>query len=337
MLRTNTCCVLVACFVSISAMANKNDNAAAAIIDNQIITNQQVNEAIEDKLYKAELAIYELKLNQLKSMLLLRLIDSHPFSKGIKPNQFIDKFITKSPSATELEVQQLIEANKVPKERINADFKKKAAQYIVGEKSRIAIEKWFAIQARVHGVVINLKRPTRPRIDIPIGDAPTLGNNNAPITIVEYSDFQCPYCAKAEQTLQKLLQNYGKDIYLVYKQYPLSFHKEAFKASEASLCANEQSTEFFWKLHNEMFNDPRHLRVGELKDKAAALGLDKKAFSQCLDSGKFANQVNADIAEGTRFGVNSTPIFFVNGRLVRGAKPYTEFEKIIKEELATAR
>jgi len=324
--------LLFACF-SLQA-ATKSDNRAAAIIDNQIITNQQVNDPIKSQLYEAEQKLYELKLNQLKSILLDRLIKAHPFSKGMTADAFLNQYVIKNPQVTDQDVDQFIKLNKVPAKKINTEFKEKVKEYILQEKERTNISKWFERQSKEHGVVINLKKPTRPRVEIPIGDAPVLGNKNAPITIIEYSDFQCPYCAKAEDTVKQLQKNYGDKIKIVYKQYPLGFHKDAFKASEASLCAHEQSNDLFWKLHDYMLENPRKLSLKNLKNKSKDLGIDAKQFSQCLDSGKYTNRVHQEIAEGNRYGVQATPMFFVNGIVVRGAQPYQVFAKIIDEELA---
>ena len=333
MLRT---CLTVKMFIILVGLFSPLSNSAETVakINGKNITIEQLNEGIKTPLYEAQMKVYELQYSQLKNMLLEEFVKVHPLGKNLSFPAFMEKHVVKSTTITEQMVDQFIKVNKIPSNKINAEYRSQVTKYLRSELIRRQVNAWFEQESKKHNVVVNLKRPARPRINVPIGNAPTLGNENAKITIIEYSDFQCPYCVKAEKTLQELLKIYGKDIRLVYKQYPLSFHKEAFKASEASLCAKEQSIDFFWKLHDEMFDDIRHLKMGELKEKAAKLGMDKKQFSDCLNSGKYTNQVNADIAEGNRFGVSSTPMFFVNGIIVKGAKPFSEFEKIILEELA---
>ncbi|MCF6194583.1 MAG: DsbA family protein [Kangiellaceae bacterium] len=313
--------------------AKKIDNRAAAIIDNQIITNQQVVDSIEDQLYQAELKIYELKYNQLRTMLLIRLIKSHPFSRGMKADDFIKKYVTKNPSASEADVDRLIKTNKGPKEKINEAFRKQAKDFIIAQKSRQALDQWFSVQSKEHGVVINLKKPSRPKFEIPIGDSPVLGDANAPITLIEYSDFQCPFCARAEATVKQLIKDYPGKIKLVYKNFPLSNHDDAFIAAEAGFCAQEQSEAKFWQLHDIMFDDRKGLNLEGLVSKAKSIGLDLAKFESCVKNSKYALNVNKDIAEGSRFGVNSTPAFFVNGIMLLGAQPYEAFKKIIDEEL----
>lgn len=323
--------MLVSCSI---LAAQKDDNSAAAIIDNQIITKQQLHDSIASQIYDAEMKVYQLKLNQLNNMLLQRLIQAHPFSQGMNPQDFLDKYVIKDKSVSEIEVNALLKKNRIPAEKINPELRAKATEYIKSEKSRVQIANWFSIQSKEHGVVMNLTMPQRPRYDIPLGNAPVQGNEDAKITIVEYSDFQCPYCARAESTIKRLQKAYPGNIKLVYKNFPLSFHGEAFIAAEAGLCAHEQSKDYFWSLHDKMFADPKGLKRAGLKSKAFELGMDVAKFEQCMDSKKYYGSVNRDIAEGQKFGVNSTPIFFVNGIIVKGNKPFEEFVEIIESELA---
>ncbi len=322
-------------FASQSAYtAKQSDNRAAAIIDNQIITNQQVFDSITGKLYEAEMKVYEVKLNQLNSMLLSRLIESHPLNKGMNSQEFLNKFVIKNVTTSPQEVEQFIKANRIPAEKTNPELKEKVTEYIKSDKARVAVANWFAIQSKEHGVVINLIKPQRPRLDVPIGNAPVLGDKNAKITIIEYSDFQCPYCASAESKIKRLQKDYPGNIKLVYKNFPLGFHGEAFIAAEAGLCAHEQSDEYFWQLHEMMFADPRGLKRVGLKSKATKLGLNVEQFEKCMDDKKYYSSINRDIAEGKKIGVNSTPIFFINGIIVKGNKAYKEFTDIVDAELA---
>jgi protein-disulfide isomerase len=323
----------IVCTNSVIA-ASKGDSRAAAIIDNQIITHQQIIDPIVDKLYEAERKIYDLKFAQLRSQLLQRFVAKHPQSKGMSPDQFIQTHIIKNPSATDLEVDQFIVAKRIPSEKINPQLKAQVKDYIIKDKTRRRISNWLDQQSEEHGVIINLKRPDRPRVDIAINGAPTWGKKEAKITLVEYSDFQCPYCARAEATVKQIKERYKDQVKIVYKQFPLNFHKDAFRASEASLCANDQSSDYFWKLHEFMLFNPKKLSAEQINTQAALLGMDGPRFKQCLSGGKFTAKVNQEIAEGNLLGVQATPMFFVNGITVRGAQPFEVFEEIIEEELA---
>lgn len=154
------------------------------------------------------------------------------------------------------------------------------------------------------------------------------GDFNAPITLVEFSDFECPFCERHYPTGNQILSNYKGKVRLVYKHFPLSFHPNAQKAAEASECASEQGK--FWEYHDKLFtNQPGGLSTDKFKQWAGELKLNTKNFNDCLDTGKYAAKVRADSQEGSQKGVNGTPATFINGELVSGAVPYEQFKQII--------
>ncbi|RME53646.1 DsbA family protein [Candidatus Woesearchaeota archaeon] len=183
--------------------------------------------------------------------------------------------------------------------------------------------------------------PTQPQpggeVDLKalMDDDPVKGNPDAPVTIVEFSDYQCPFCGRHfQQTYPQLVKDYidtGK-VKLVYRDFPLSFHPEAQKAAEAAECAGEQGK--YWEMHDKLFQNQQSLGVANYKKWARELGLDGSKFDTCLDSGKMANEVKKDMADGQAAGVRGTPSFFINGRPVRGAQPFSVFQGIIEDELA---
>lgn len=164
--------------------------------------------------------------------------------------------------------------------------------------------------------------------------APTLGKPGAPVTLVEFSDFQCPYCRATAPTLKQVRERYADQVQIVYRQFPLtSIHPFAFKAAEASLCANEQGK--FWELHDAMFADQTKLTVTELKVTARRIGMDERKFSSCLDAGRYAAQIQADEREGQLLGINGTPALFINGVYVEGgAVPFSTLASLIDRELS---
>ncbi len=184
--------------------------------------------------------------------------------------------------------------------------------------------------------------PTPKPVTIDVGDNPAKGPADAKVTIVEFSDFQCPYCASfAEETLPQILANYGDKVRFVFMNLPLtSIHENAEKAAEAGECANEQGA--FWQFHDIMFQNQDNLTVDDLKGYAAQLQLDTAKFNDCLDSGRMVDAVQADLETGqkaatdaglTRFG---TPAFFINGVNLAGAQPYEVFKAAIDAALAEA-
>ncbi len=171
------------------------------------------------------------------------------------------------------------------------------------------------------------------KIDVP-ADSPMKGNKTAKVTIVEWSDFECPFCGRVVPTLKQIEQQYGKDVRIVFRHQPLPFHPNAKLAAEASMAAHEQGK--FWQYHDKLFENQRALDRASLERYAQELGLDMGKFKAALDSGKFRAKVEADSSEGMRVGANGTPTFFINGREFVGAQPFESFKAVIDEELKKA-
>jgi protein-disulfide isomerase len=176
--------------------------------------------------------------------------------------------------------------------------------------------------------------PTVGPVEVSADDDPAIGPEDAPVTIIEFSDFQCPYCARFQtETLPQILSNYGDRVRFVYRDFPLvSLHANALKAAEASECADDQ--EAYWKYHDLLFQNQSALDDASLKNYAASLGLDTAAFNQCLDSDKYMSEVQKDEQDGITAGVQGTPAFFINGVLISGAQPYSVFQAAIEAALA---
>ncbi len=171
------------------------------------------------------------------------------------------------------------------------------------------------------------------RVDISTDDDPSMGPANAPVTIIEFSDYQCPYCEVwYKQVYQQLLASYPNQIRFVYRDLPLSMHPEAVPAAEAANCAGEQNA--YWKYHDALFSQKYGLSRTAYDQYATDLGLDLKAFAACLDSHRYQGEIQADASDAARVGISGTPSFVVNGRILIGALPFSEFKTVIDEELA---
>jgi len=174
------------------------------------------------------------------------------------------------------------------------------------------------------------------RQDIDLDDDAVLGDPNAPVTIVSFEDYQCPYCGRAFQdTFPQIKKDYidtGK-VKMVFRDFPLSFHPEALPAAEAAECAGDQGK--YWEYHDELFKNQQLLSSSLYPQLASQLGLDTAKFQQCLDSGKHTQEVQNDFAYGSQAGVSGTPTFFINGVMLVGAQPYSAFKQVIDAELAS--
>jgi protein-disulfide isomerase len=179
-----------------------------------------------------------------------------------------------------------------------------------------------------------LLEPPRVDIKIPAGWPGVKGSDKAAVTLVEFSDFQCPYCKRAEPTIDQLRTDYGDKIRFVYRDYPLPFHPRAMPASIAAHCAAEQGK--YWEMFNNLMKEQGDLGDEDLKKRAAAVGVDAAKFAACYDGKKPEAAIKASTDDGAAAGVTGTPSFFVNGRMLVGAKPVEEFKALIDEELARA-
>ena len=173
-----------------------------------------------------------------------------------------------------------------------------------------------------------------PRTTVSLKDVPVRGVQAAPVTIVEYADYECPYCQQVQPTLDRLETDYKGKVAFAYKNFPLPMHPHAEKAAEAALCAGAQGK--YWEYHDRLYK-VKELDVPQLKQSAAALQLDTKTFDECLDSGKQAEIVKTQSAEGQGLQIQGTPSFLINGRFISGGISYEDFRRIVEEELSSAR
>jgi len=184
--------------------------------------------------------------------------------------------------------------------------------------------------------ILSLFQLRRPVIDfnraykIPVGNSPIKGNKDAPVTIVEFSDYECPYCAALQPTLREVLKAYPKKVKLVFKNFPLSFHKQARNAAKAALAAGEQGK--FWEMHDIIFKNYKRLSEEKFIEFARQLGLDMEKFVSDYKSNKYDKQIQQDIKLGISVGVRGTPTLFINGKRMRG-RSFSHFKEAIEEIL----
>lgn len=196
------------------------------------------------------------------------------------------------------------------------------------KRQREAVDAVIAKLRAAQDVQIALKAP---RFGVATGDSPAVGDKNAPVQIVEFADFQCPYCRAAEGSIKQVRQQYGNKVRLVYMDFPLGFHPHALDASMAARCANEQGK--FWPYHDALLADQSKLDLSDLRTTAAKLGLDTASFNHCLDSKKYRAAVISDRDQGTKLGLTGTPTFFLNGRELSGAQSPEAFSAAVDDEL----
>jgi len=312
-------------------------NDVVAIVGNTSITLAEIDQkalqqpANDFGTSKLVLAIYEARRAAIDDVAGDKLIDIEAKARGVTTTALIDQEITsKIQPVTDADVTAWYNANSARVKGASLDQVRAPIRNLLIQQRTAAAYQRFVDQLKE-------KTPVRilleaPRQKIATADSPYQGPANAPIELVEFSDFQCPYCYRAHPTVKQVLNTYGNKVRFVYRNYPLPNHPNAFPAAEAAQCANEQGQ--FWAYHDRLFADQTKLSDADLKASAAALGMDANRFNACFDSHKYKDRVDADMRAGNEAGVNGTPAFFINGRMLSGAQPYDEFKRVIDEELA---
>jgi protein-disulfide isomerase len=268
---------------------------------------------------------YQLLQGQLQQLIQDRLLDAEAAARGVTKEQILADL--KPAAITDAAIDAFYEENKAripqPKEQVGPQIK----QYLEQRGQFEVREKLFKDLEAKYKVDMKLE-PMRTEV---AATGPAKGPENAPVTIVEFSDFQCPFCSRLIPTLDQVKAKYGDKVRLVFRQFPLAMHAQAQKAAEASLCANDQGK--FWEMHDAMFKNQQQLAVDALKTQATALGLNAETFSSCLDSGKYQAKVAEDFQAGTAAGVSGTPALFINGRFINGAVPLEQITEVVDDEL----
>jgi protein-disulfide isomerase len=308
--------------------------AALATVDGKAISSAEVEKSIATDLAKLETQIYELKKARLDALVEEQLLGQEASKRGITTATLIETEITSKQSpVTDEEIAIFYGANQA---RLQKDLNAWRDQIRTFLSTQKATErrKAFIDQLRAqHKVEVFLKAPPVARAEIPTAGAFAKGPENAPITLVEFSDFHCPFCKRAEPTVKQVLAKYDGKIRFIYKDFPIdSLHPQARAASEAARCAGEQGK--FWEFHDKIYAGDPDATGPTMQLYAQQVGLDATKFEACRTARKYQAPVQADIADGTKLGVSGTPGFFVNGRFLSGAQPLEEFTKLIDEELA---
>jgi protein-disulfide isomerase len=310
-----------------------------ATIGDQKITMADIRGRVGDDLDQLDAryhrARHETIDKALESIVQERILTNESAKQGKTTDQLLAAEVGGTLEPNDVEIAAWYQANQARVAGRSLDqIKTQIADHLRTERRTEATEKLTRRLTTEQKVTVNLQ-PFRLTFDNE--GAPGKGPAAAPVTLVEFSDFQCPYCQAAVPTLKQVEQKFGDSVRIVYRQFPItSIHPFAFKAAEASLCAHEQGK--FWELHDLMFQDQKKLAVPDLKEKARRLGLDSKKFDGCLDSGRFVEQVQKDQAEAQRSGVTGTPAMFINGSYVEGGSvPFSKLESVIRKELSRSK
>ena len=252
--------------------------------------------------------------------------------KGVSPNELMDTEIqARSKPPTEEEMKALFEASRsqLPPDMTFESVREEIEDFLKSQSTETATQ--GVRDAWLEEANFKFTLPFKAkRVDVEaIG--PSIGADNAKITIVEFLDFECSFCRQGIQLVGEVMKAYPGQIKLYFRHFPLDFHANALKASQAAHCAHDQGK--FWEYHDMLFENQEKLEVENLKEYANTLALDSTKFTQCLDSGQHAETVQKDMEAGKLAGVNGTPAFFVNGMQLSGIPPIEKFKDVIEQEL----
>ena len=308
---------------------------ALATIDGETVTLADIEAQVGDELaamdYQYRSQRHEVVETSVQELIADRLLGDEAAARGITVEELLRLEVDSQVRVTDEEISGWYDANRDrlggrSLAQIEPQIRDMLVQY---ERSQVVAGLVDRL-AEGRDVVVLLE-PFRAEFDL--AGAPSKGRDDAPVTLVEFSDFQCPYCARFRETVDRLADAYAREVRVVFLQFPLEqLHPDAFGAAEAALCADEQGR--FWELHDVMFDEQDRLGTADLEEKATRLGLDAAAFSACLDSGKYAERIRAELRAGARVGVTGTPAAFINGRQVPGgAATYEQVEELLLDEL----
>jgi protein-disulfide isomerase len=302
-----------------------------ATVAGQPIYEQELIPELGPRLLQLHNQEYQMKSQALEELIRKKVVEAEAKKRGISIDKLYEEEAdSKVSEPSDAEISGYYLATKA---QLNQPFleMRPQLQKVVKLLKIAAARQEYADSLRAKAEVAVMLRP--PQVDVGYDPARVRGDPKAPVTIVEFSDFQCPYCKKAQDTLKDLLIKYKGRVKLAFRDFPLrTLHPQAQIAAEASRCAEEQGK--FWEYHDALFAGQATLSQAALVETAGSLGMDKKSFESCLATGKFKAQIEQDVQDGTKAGVAGTPGFFINGVFVNGAQPAAEFEKIIDGELA---
>ena len=324
--------VVTAVVCGLLSAAHAADQPVAKV-GNHTINRAELEKRVKSELMEIDMQRYEALREGLDEMIGEELIKQEAAARGVTVEALTKQEIEdKAGKPTDEQAQKLYDANK---DKLGgASFESVKARLMDHLKDGL-------VEERREAFVTDLKKKYKttvalqaPMVEVSTGGRPSRGGGaNAPVTMIEFSDYECPFCKKADETVQQVMKTYGDKVRLVHRDFPLSFHAHALPAAEAARCAEAQGK--FWEYHGKLFAS-QDLSPEKLQALATEVGLDRAKFDECVTKEQFKSGIDKDIADCTEEGVTGTPAFFINGRMLSGAQPFEKFKEVIDDELARA-
>ena len=306
-------------------------DVVATINDNRVIRSGEIDEIIASQIFGLQERIYSLRKAALDNLITKIVLEHEAKVRGVTVERLNRLLMPENVEIKQSQVDEAYLDNKAGLGNMPEDEAKQRIKLDLENRERL--ERYKAVLADIKSrsrIVVSLPEPVPPTVKISVDGPSKGGSRGAAVTIVAFSDFQCPYCKQAADTIKQVMQEYGDNVRLVFKHLPLPIHADAFKAAQASVCAAEQGK--FWEYHDRLFSSGS-LSGEALKSLAETLGLGIKEFGTCLDSASSRAVVAGDIKEAKQAEIQSTPTFIINGRVLKGARSQEDFRKTINEEI----
>jgi protein-disulfide isomerase len=309
-----------------------NQGEPLAVINGRQIDKTEVDAPVASQVQALEEKIYELRSKSLETLINKFLLEQEAARRGISLDELRRQLIVEV-KVEEKEVDDAYNNNLSrygPPPVSEVEARERIRATLESQKRSEAISKAISELKSKAKIEISLKAPEPLKVEID-KNGPLLGAEGAPITIAVFSDFQCQFCKKVNETLKQVVQSNGKNVRILHKNLPLPNHPQSFRAAQAAFCAGAQNK--FWEYHDLLFEHPSELSENSLKKYAAEIGLDSQGFNACIDSAASRNAIMKDLQEARRAGIFSTPTFIVNGHVLKGTRNIEEFQALIDQSL----
>lgn len=325
---------LIGLVVSATSAYGQATPDRAAEVNGKPIMAADIDAKLGNNLAKLHEQIYSLRQKQVDMAIDEILLEDEAAKRGVTIAALVQSEITsRVASVTTEEVGKFYQDNKAKLQGDIKSLEEQIKNFLTAQRLQARQQEFLKSLRSSAKINIFLTPPPIFRSTIVTSGAPVLGASTAPVTIVEFSDFHCPYCRRIQPVLDQVRAKYGDKVKIVFRDFPLdSLHPEAGVAAEAARCATEQGK--FWEFHDKLFKNDPDVSQATLGRFAQEVGMDVTAFEACRAAGKYKESIEASLQEGSKLGVNGTPTFFINGRILVGAQPVEAFSRMIDEELA---
>lgn len=323
-----------------SADAQPAPDAVVATWAGGQLTYGQLMEEVKGRLIKQEIEYLNERYSTLRQAIDGKinesLLEAEAKQRGLADaDALVEKIAAENQTVSDAEISSFYDENKSrfrgkPLEQV----KEAVSAQLLKSKQRGAMNDLVEQLRNQANVDVALEAPELPRLEVAVGTNPPRGSEDAPITIIEFADYECPYCSRGYSTMKEVMEKYDGKVKWYFRDFPLSFHRNAVSYSVAAACAGDQGK--YWEMHDAILDNQKGLDSAGLAGLATKIGIDEAAFTTCTNDSAQSKRVMEDMTDGQAVGVSGTPAYFINGIMISGAQPFENFESIIDRELESA-